>query len=88
MRQRDFIRISRPLTPRERLMRVVQAVADEHFVEPAQIMGDSRRREPSRARMDCWSRLRREGLSFQQIGRMFGRDHTTVIYGVRKWEAA
>lgn len=85
-RERDFIRIGGPQTPRERLMRMVAAVADEHGVEPREIMSGSRRKAPSRARQDCWARLRREGLSYPQIGRMFGRDHSTVVYGVQRWE--
>lgn len=86
MRQRDFIRVAKFETPRQRLMRIVAAVAYEHAVEVGEIMGSCRQKPLARARFDAWHRLRREGLSYPQIGRMFGRDHSTVVYGVQRWE--
>jgi len=50
---------------------------------------------PSQIREVAWRRYlvaleiyRRYGLSLPQIGRMLGnRDHTTILYGIRKIEA-
>jgi len=49
----------------------------------------SRKRYPKlvRARWEIMSRIRNETkLSTYQIGDCIGRDHATVLYGVRRWE--
>lgn len=43
------------------------------------------------ARFECWYRMRTEiviagdPVSYPQIGKWFGKDHTTVLHGAKKW---
>ena len=51
------------------------------------IRGRSRERIVVKARWLAWSVAHREGMSFAEIGRRMGFDHTSVLYGVRREEA-
>lgn len=44
----------------------------------------SRKNHISEARQLVWYVLRDYGWSFQQIGKAFGRDHTSVMHGVKR----
>lgn len=49
-----------------------------------QLMGRSSARLIAHARQDAMRRIREAlGYSYPRIGRFFGRDHTTVVHGVR-----
>lgn len=37
-------------------------------------------------RFMCWNLLYQAGMNKTQIGQMFGRDHATVIYGLKQHE--
>lgn len=84
----DMIEQSKPkqIPPSPRM--VIKAVAEIADVDPHEIIG---RRKPDAvvtARMLCMYLLRREYplfVSYRDIGRIIGRrDHTSVIYGVRR----
>ena len=50
----------------------------------------SRRRFPEvvEARSHVWSILyRQHGYTMARIGRIWGRDHSTVLHGIRKFDA-
>ena len=65
--------------------RLVAAVAREHEVTPEQILGKGRSHHIVDARMECMYRMRVELLmSPPNIGDKLGRDHSTVLHGVRK----
>ena len=86
MRVRDYIRVWHPETPRESVMRVIAEVADEHFVTPDSLLGRERFPEVVRARFHAWHRIRAEfGHSLPHIGQVFGRDHSTILHGIRRW---
>lgn len=75
-------------TPRSRLMSVVDQVADRHGITREQLMSRSHCRRYARPRQEAYWILRREtGLSFPVIGRLFERDHTTILFGYRAYEA-
>jgi chromosomal replication initiation ATPase DnaA len=69
------------MTPR--VHQYVQEAAAEHGTYPQAILGRCRLRTVYRARQQVMRRLRADGFSYTQIGRWIGRDHTTVMYGVR-----
>jgi chromosomal replication initiation ATPase DnaA len=68
---------------------IIRDVASKAGSTPAEVC--STRRDPNlvRARHEAAYRMTRElGLSMPQIGvRLGNRDHTTVLYGLRKYEA-
>lgn len=67
---------------------LVHRYADEigfwHGVGPRDIFSRSRRQSTASARADVMRRLRSDGFSLSQIGRWQGRDHTTVLFHLKK----
>ena len=65
---------------------IVDEVCAKHNVSVTEICGEQRTRGVVAARYEVFYRLSKEtGMSLAQIGRHVGeRDHTTVLYGVRK----
>lgn len=57
---------------------------DETGIASAEIRGRARGRYVSAARRLLYLRLWREGLSIAEVGRATGRDHTTIIFGLKK----
>jgi hypothetical protein len=73
---------------RDRLLLILRAVAREYGAEPGDMLSPSRQGRLVQARQAAWLLLRkRTRLSLPQIGARFGRDHSTVLHGVRKMEA-
>lgn len=72
-------------TPRERQLHVVARVAARYGLTAADLLGRDRRDHVARARWHAWYQLRCQfGSSLNQIGRLFDRDHTTILYGLRR----
>lgn len=65
----------------------VSRICEEHGVPFAEIVGPSRTREISEARQHAYVAMRECGLSLPRIGAILNRDHTTVLYGLRKFAA-
>jgi chromosomal replication initiation ATPase DnaA len=74
------------LTPRERRRMKIEQICDRRRVTVEELMGRSRFKRVCAARKEAYVMLRQERLSFPTIGRMFGRDHTTVVDGVQRYE--
>lgn len=63
---------------------IAREVARKHQIPWRVIRGRACDRQASHARQECYWRFRHEcGASLMQIGRFFGRDHTTIISGLR-----
>lgn len=62
--------------------RIVTAVASRTGVSPYKIAGRGRSVDVVRARNWAFFLLSEDGFSLAQIGRMFGKDHTTVRHGI------
>lgn len=80
-------------TPAEATRQLIQEVAAKHGVAVEAVLGPSRAKEVVRARYEAIRRLRRERkLTSAQIGRIIGRDPTTVLYALgalrRGWRRA
>lgn len=68
--------------------RIVQEVCAETGVSPQQILSPVRTRHIVRARQFAQWRIYREvGISLPAIGRMFDRDHTSVLHSIRRIDA-
>jgi len=74
--------------PAPSLRRVIGATARLHGLLPADLTGPSRRRQAAQARgMAMYVARTLTGKSLQAIGRAFGgRDHTTVLHGIKVTE--
>jgi len=82
--------VPRLVTARE----IIDAVVKKHGIERAELAGSSRRAPVTAARREASWRIRHEVLvngrqiSLPEIARhLGGRDHTTVLYNIRRYEA-
>jgi len=65
--------------------RILYAVAEHYGVPAPVLLGRDRYQSISRARMVAMSLIYRiAGLSQNEVGMLFGRDHTTVLNAVRR----
>jgi chromosomal replication initiation ATPase DnaA len=73
-------------TPRELRMAVVERVALAHDVSVDEVMGRSVQRHISNARRAAMQAIAAEfnDDSSVMIGRLFNRDHSTVLHALRK----
>ncbi|MBX3228038.1 MAG: hypothetical protein KIT84_27565 [Labilithrix sp.] len=72
------------------LTELLDDVCRRHHVTRDDVCGRGRTRAVSAARQELWWRLRNHpttAFSYLEIGRLFDRNHTTVLFGVRAWEA-
>jgi chromosomal replication initiation ATPase DnaA len=73
------------------LLRVLDDVCRARHVTRAEVCGCRRTKAIVAARHEVWWRLRHHpelSFSYEEIGRLFGRDHTTVLAAVRAKERA
>ncbi|PJK29309.1 helix-turn-helix domain-containing protein [Minwuia thermotolerans] len=72
-----------------RMLQVAERTAEACGVTVEAMMSEARNRETSQARhIAAYLIYRRLGKSSSQIGRFFGRDHTSILHGIRKTEHA
>lgn len=62
---------------------IVNLCAQLFEISREDVLGRKRRQQISHARMALYAALRKRGWSYPRIGMFCGRDHATVIYGVR-----
>lgn len=82
-----------PCAPRAAMCDIVAEASRRRRIPVEAIMGRSTLREIAHARHEamwvCWNVFLSDGRrrwSLPRIGRFFGRDHTTVLFGVRAHE--
>lgn len=69
-------------------LETARSIADKHRVTVNAIVGRSLEKYVCRARFELWAILRWTlDLNFSDIGRLFDRNHTTVISGIARYEA-
>jgi hypothetical protein len=67
---------------------IIVEVALLHGLTETDLRGPSKARRIARARWQAMARIHNElGYSLPKVGKMFSRDHTTVLHGVRQWAA-
>lgn len=76
----------RPHTP---LQNIIDLVARMHGVSFAAVMSKSKRARICIARYAaiCAIRQARPGMTLPQLGKLFGRDHTTIIHALDRRQA-
>lgn len=71
-------------TPADTTNAILSEVADRHGLTVSQLLGKRQDHAIAHPRQEAWWELRRRTtLSLPQIGRKFGRCHTTIWSGVR-----
>lgn len=77
-----------PIMP-DRYRVIVGEVCEKHGVTAGDVLKANRARALAMVRFEIYGRLHDElGVSLPQIGRLFARDHTSVLHGVRRWRAS
>lgn len=72
---------------RARVRDVLARVALEEGLPVSLLLTKTRRRVVAWPRQRVFYEAKREGRSYPEIARVFGMDHTTVLYGVRAYAA-
>ena len=66
----------------KRLKMLILPIVQEHGYSWEELVSISRKKYLHPARREIWIALREEGnLSFPQIGKLFNRDHSTIVHG-------
>jgi len=80
---KEIVYSQRPLDPE--IGRVtLKLIADTTGIPMSHMLGPSKANNVSRARQLAMKVMRECGMTFHAIGTALGRDHTSVIYGVRR----
>lgn len=74
-------------TPKQVREALMARAAANHGVEPSLISSDARTRKVCQARWEVWASLHAMGYSTPRIGRLFNRDHSTVVHGLARHRA-
>lgn len=69
------------------MRRIALDVAMKHEITIEELTGPKRHQRQAHPRQEAMFKMKRAGYSYSEIGRFFGRDHTTVMHGVRAHEA-
>lgn len=77
-------RVIRKRFPMETMNSVIMRVCRAREVPPLLVAGDCRMKEVVAARNEVFAILNANGLSIERIGKAFAKDHTTVLYGIRR----
>lgn len=82
---KPVLKFKKPPNMTDAAYRIALEVGLRYDVTLPQMMEDLRYRDIVQARWETWYRIWRElGHSYPRIARAFGKDHSTVLYGVRK----
>lgn len=71
-------------TPRERNLADIGLIALRHGFTREDILGPRKFKNLIRARQDCIAMFRKRGLSTTEIGRIMGRDHSTIVHALQQ----
>lgn len=74
------------MTPRERTLNLIATVCEQFDVCPQDVLGRTRFAHIVRARFQCYADLYAMGLTASEIGRVFKRDHSTILHGLKRAE--
>jgi chromosomal replication initiation ATPase DnaA len=72
------------MTPRERNLAEIDAIAELHGYTVEDILGRSKLKPLVEVRRKCVVMLRKKGLSTPAIGRIMLRDHSTIVHSLQK----
>lgn len=74
------------LTRRD-LLALLDEICLARRVTREEVCGRGRTKNVALARQELWARLRRHpGMSYEEIGRLFDRNRTTIMAGIRAYE--
>lgn len=75
------------MTPKEKNLAAIEAIAQEHGFTAEDILGKSKFKMLVKVRRKCVVMLREKGYSTTEIGRIMKRDHSTIVHSLQKSKA-
>jgi len=69
-----------------RLKPLLAPILKKHQMPYLEAVSESRKTKYKLVRFEMYHALREAGFSLPQIGAFFGRDHTTILHGLRRWK--
>lgn len=75
------------MTPRERNLAEIDAIAELYGYTVDDILGKSKLKALVAVRRKCAVMLRDKGHTMTEIGRILRRDHTTIVHALQKSKA-
>lgn len=75
------------MTPRERNLAEIDAIAELYGYTVEDILGKSKVGPLIKVRRMCVLRMRNKGYSTLAIGRIMNRDHSTIVHSLQKIRA-
>lgn len=71
-----------------RKSRIAREASEKHRISLAMLRGESRNAEIVSARWEAMLAMHKDGHSKNSIAKFFNRDHSSVVYAIKKMEAA
>lgn len=68
----------------ERITRIEEIISEVSGVSISDMYSRSRDPAPVDARFAVWYAAKMAGFSYMRIGRLYNRDHTTIMHGISK----
>jgi hypothetical protein len=88
MKKRDWLRVATPVAARTPRKQIIREVCAEYNVSETDVLSHRRTQCLIRPRQKICYRLKNETMaSLPEIGRLMNRDHSTIVYSIRKAEA-
>ena len=74
------------ISQRDKASAIVDEVCAKRQLDRIEVLSDRRSSDVAQARHEIWHRIYSElpNYSLPMIGRLFNRDHTTILHGIRK----
>jgi chromosomal replication initiation ATPase DnaA len=72
------------MTPREKNLAEIDAIAELHCYTLEDILGRSKLKPLIEVRRKCVVWMRGKGYSTTEIGRIMNRDHSTIVHSLQK----
>lgn len=82
---RTLEKLTKKPQPNQRTKLLVGLLSEKYGVTPIEIYSRSRKPNAVTARYALAKALRENGYKYTQIGKQIGRDHTTIILGIRRY---
>lgn len=80
----DLPLINADIGTRQQILSIAESVTTVTGVSVEAMLGRCRMARISDARQRLWASLWRMGWSIGELGRVFDRDHTTIMHGLRR----
>ena len=69
----------------KKLTHIVHKIMEDYDLNVEELRGDQRTKQVTEPRWVMWKLIRKNsGLSYGEIGRLFNKDHSTIMNGIKK----